>query len=772
MSEEKNIPNPLENKQKLNSDIILFNYLRDVIYCPNKAYLDIDLLDGDAKNLGLGIKFLADCIGETRAFSEALARGDLGAQMPSAGNEIAAPLKTLYSSLKHLTWQSQQIAAGDYSQQVDFMGAFADAFNTMIRQLDRRNRELLISKETAEAASRAKSTFLATVSHEMRTPLNAILGLSAVELQRELPILTRMNLEKIWNAGSSLLRIVNDILDISRAESGTFEIISVDYDIINLINDIVQINIVRIGSKPINFVLSIDENIPRRLKGDSLRVKQVLNNILSNAFKYTERGKVHFNITCERENNKANIIFKISDTGIGIKREEMSRLFTENSKINSEANRYVEGTGLGLAITYYLVNLMKGIITAESEYGSGSSFTVNIPQSVIDGEPIGYDAAQDLMTFKTMARGLSVEGNLVRTRMPYGHVLLVDDVPTNLDVAEGLLSPYGLKVSTATSAREAIEMVRTVAGNPRLQKFDIILMDHMMPGMDGIEATRIIRELDSDYARTVPIVAFTANAIRGAEGLFLQNGFNAFIAKPLDIMQLDTVLNRYVKKDNAEVELIEPVNLSVGETLPNFGENSFLSGVKIDGLDIQTGIKRYGSDEKYLKILTSYVHHIPKLLDTLKATARSSILEYGIAVHGLKGSSYGIAAKVVGDISAKLERMAKDNNLNNFAETHLLLIEKTQKLIDDINSVLNTIKKLNASQEPKEKLLRPNTDILEKIMEYAKRGKTSLMDDNLKELEKFSYEEDQALIEQLREDFENFEYQSISERIQKKLLSR
>ncbi|MDR1165434.1 MAG: response regulator [Deltaproteobacteria bacterium] len=760
----------------------LFNYLRDVIYNPSKASFNPDTLAGDAKNLGLGIMFLAECVAETRAFANALARGDLSAKMPSAGNEIAAPLKTLYSSLKHLTWQSQQIAAGDYSQRVDFMGAFADSFNSMIRQLNQRNRELVMSKETAEAASRAKSAFLATVSHEMRTPLNAILGLSAVELQRDLPTLTRMNLEKIWNAGSSLLRIVNDVLDISRAEAGTFVIIPVDYDIIDLINDVVQINIVRVGSKPINFELFIDETIPRRLCGDSLRVKQILNNILSNAFKYTERGKVRFDVSWRKTPENALVVFTITDTGVGIKPNDIGKIFTENSQINSEANRYVEGTGLGLSITKYLVDLMGGTIGVESEFGVGSVFTALLPQKVINDAPIGFEAAQDLITFKTMVRGLSLEGNLARTQMPYGHVLLVDDVPTNLDVAEGLLSPYGLRISTASSGREAVDLVAAVHDDsPPEEKFDLILMDHMMPGMDGVEATRKIRAIGTEFSQKVPIVAFTANALSGMDKTFLEKGFNAFILKPIDVMQLDAALNRYVRRGptefGGEPSAEEPAaeGISAPEAEESGDGNLFAKNkIFIDGLDIETGVNRYGKDEKFLKVLKSYVLHIPKLLETLKATARSSLKDYAISVHGLKGSSYGISANVVGDLAAKLETMAKEGKNadanEDFAGTHLLLTRKTEKLIADLHSAIVKIENSLAAAKPKKKkLTRPNPEILGKVLEYAKRGKTSLIEDSLSELEGFAYEEEDSLIRELREHLDNFDYHLICEKLEKKL---
>ncbi|MDR2613120.1 MAG: response regulator [Deltaproteobacteria bacterium] len=766
---------------------VLFEYLRDVIYNPLKARLDPNTLQGAERNLGLGIMFLAECIGELRTFSSALARGDLGAPMPSAGNEIAAPLKTLYSSMKHLTWQAQQIAAGDYTQHVDFMGEFSDSFNSMIRQLDQRNRELVMAKVTAEAAARAKSTFLATVSHEMRTPLNAILGLSALELQRDnLATLSKLNLEKIWNAGSSLLRIVNDILDIARAEAGNFEIVPVDYSVIDLVNDVVQVNIVRAGAKPVNFELSVDDTVPSRLSGDSLRVKQILNNILSNAFKYTERGKVRFCIGWMPTGGGAgaDLVFTVTDTGIGIRAEDMGRLFTEHSQINSEANRYVEGTGLGLSITKYLVDLMGGTIAAESEFGVGSEFRVVIPQRIVHGSPIGRQAAEDLASFRTMVKGMPGEGSLVRTSMPYGHVLLVDDVPTNLDVAEGLLSPYGLKVSTAQSGPEALEMVAAVRDDsPPSERFDLILMDHMMPGMDGVEAVRAIRGLATEYARNVPVIAFTASAAPGTDRMFLDNGFSSFISKPIDIMELDSVLNRWVRRsrpDGSDAEGPPPeapgdgaeTTSELGEPMPSPGgappTGLSIREIAVEGLEIETGISRYGSEAKYIKVLKSYVLHTPKLLESLKASARSSLSDYAISVHGLKGSSYGISATAVGDVAARLEAMAKGGKTESFADSHLLLVEKAEKLIQDISSV---IARVEAAQSTGSKLKLPAPDpaLLKDLLEAAGRGKTSAMEEIVSKLELNDYDRDADLVPYLRAKLDDFDYQLICDRLQELL---
>jgi signal transduction histidine kinase len=406
----------------------------------------------------------------------------------------------------------------------------------------------------SDEANRSKSSFLATMSHEIRTPLNAILGLSEVWLQRELPKEAHSALEKIYISGSSLLGIINDILDISKIEAGGFEIIPVDYDIATLIDNVANLNMTRIGSKNISFELVIDETMPAKLYGDELRLKQILNNLLSNAFKYTKEGRVALEITWRRKNDSddsandsAVLAFVVRDTGMGIKKEDMDKLFSRYKQLDTRANKNIEGTGLGLSITKNLVELMGGTIVVESEYGVGSVFHVELEQKIKDDTPIGVETADNLRHFRPTEKRVSKGKNLVRSHM-HGRVLIVDDVAINLEVAEALLDPYGFSIDRASNGREAVEKIRSIHDGSVQEKYDVVFMDHMMPEMDGIEATRVIRkDIGSEYARTVPIVALTANALSGNEEMFLAAGFNDFLSKPIDIAQLDVVLNKWVR---------------------------------------------------------------------------------------------------------------------------------------------------------------------------------------------------------------------------------
>jgi signal transduction histidine kinase/CheY-like chemotaxis protein len=408
----------------------------------------------------------------------------------------------------------------------------------------------------SEAANLSKSRFLANMSHEIRTPLNAIIGLSDIELQKEIPEGTRSSLEKIYSSGSNLLAIINDILDLSKIESGAFQIVTSDFQTAQFLADAIQQNIVRIGVKNIVFSLVIDGSFPRTLRGDELRIRQILTNILSNAFKYTREGRVTLACACPEPGRDgiAECSFTVADTGQGIRSEDLPRLFRDYAQLDAKANRNIEGTGLGLSITSSLLKLMGGSISIESEYGKGSSFTVTIPLGVPGPERLGDELAADLAAGRFGKAAGRSKKDFVRTVLPKGRrVLVVDDLDVNLLVAKGLLKHYGLRIDTAVSGAEAVDKVRAAESAPESARYDIIFMDHMMPVMDGIEATRLIRaNLESEYAKSVPIIALTANALAGSREMFLRNGFSSFISKPIDLMQLDEELARWIKAGPSE----------------------------------------------------------------------------------------------------------------------------------------------------------------------------------------------------------------------------
>jgi len=503
--------------------------------------------------------------------------------------------------------------------------------------------ELIAAKEQAIQANVAKSNFLARVSHEVRTPMNAILGITEIQLQNErnLPD-TQEALGEIYNAGYLLLGIINDILDLSKIEADRMELVPVNYDVASLINDAVHLNVMRYDSKPIEFSLQVDENIPVTLFGDELRIRQILNNLLSNAFKYTDSGGVSLSVAAEYTEQEAQVtlMFRISDTGQGMTAEQVDKLFDEYTRFNMEANRTTVGTGLGMAITKYLVEMMNGEISVESDPGKGSTFTVRLPQGTVDESGVlGREAAENLKQFRLdKAVHFKKSPHITREYMPYGKILIVDDVYTNLYVARGLLAPYGLSVETAGSGFEAVEKIKSGI------TYDVVFMDHFMPKMDGIEATKIMRELG--YTR--PIVALTANALAGQAEVFLKNGFDGFISKPIDIRQLNAVLNKLVR-DKYPAETIEAAR-RLNEGLKKYAAENVLPSPTDPEL-----VENFIRDaEKALVILETIHANNFRRVDDVHA--------FILNVHAMKSALANIGETTLSDIALGLEQAGREGD--------------------------------------------------------------------------------------------------------------
>jgi CheY-like chemotaxis protein len=373
--------------------------------------------------------------------------------------------------------------------------------------------------------------------------MNVIVGLTDLMLDEDEPVNIRETLEKINTAGTTLMGLINDVLDISKIESGKQELNPVQYDVQSLLHDIITLNIIRIQEKPIKFKLDIDEKFPYTLFGDDLRIKQILNNLLSNAFKYTKEGTVTFGCDFRREDaDTLWISFYVRDTGIGIREEDIAKLFSDYNQLDTRANREIEGTGLGLSIAKKVVDLMEGEISLESEYNKGTTFRVRIRQGFVNDKTIGREIVENLRNFRYSDKKKLTHEKLEKPDLSYARVLVVDDFSANLDVAAGRLRKYKMQVDCVMSGQDAVD--RIAAGEP---VYNAVFMDHMMPGMDGIEATKIIRALGTEYARNIPIIALTANAVAGNEQMFLDNGLNAFLPKPFNVRGLDAVIQRWVR---------------------------------------------------------------------------------------------------------------------------------------------------------------------------------------------------------------------------------
>jgi len=495
--------------------------------------------------------------------SDGISSGEKGSRL------VREALEEGYSRFEwtHQKLDGERIPADVTCIRVKHMGEFT--VTEYIRDL--REQKAMIAEmrkaELAEESSKAKSDFLAKMSHEIRTPMNAILGIAEIQLQDEsIGQSVKDALERIYNSGDLLLGIINDILDLSKIEAGKLELIPAQYDIASLVYDTVQLNIMRYEGKPIEFILEVSEDIPLLLFGDELRIKQILNNLLSNAFKYTQEGQIKMSVSAgtpaSNKGSTVSLVFCINDTGQGMTPEQVRKLGTEYSRFNMEANRKTEGTGLGMSITRNLVHLMNGSIAVESIPGMGSTFTVTVPQKRAGSSLIGRELAENLMRLNHDGSHRIRTTQIKREFMPYGRVLVVDDVETNLYVAKGLMAPYGLSIDTAMSGFEAVDKIRDGA------VYDVVFMDHMMPRMDGIEAAKIIRSLGYKG----PIVALTANALSGQAEMFLKNGFDDFISKPIDIRQLNMSLNKLIR-DKQPPDVVEAARQQKNN---NTGGNPYL----------------------------------------------------------------------------------------------------------------------------------------------------------------------------------------------------
>ena len=655
------------------------------------------------------------------------------------------------------------------------------------------------AKMKADERSDRKSNFLANMSHEIRTPMNAIIGFAELALREDIPPAAYEHIFTIKQAGANLLSIINDILDFSKIESGKFEIVPGDYLFSSLLNDVVSIIKMRATYAKLRFVVNVDSNIPNALYGDEVRVRQVLLNLLSNAVKYTDKGFVSLSIDMlypddddDVRSQTDSVILKIevTDSGKGIKSEDVNKLFKDFVQVDKEKNKGVEGTGLGLAIIKSILKAMGGKVTVASEYGKGSTFTVTLPQrfrdagahavvddkkgknvliyerrdlyansivrtvrklgvncTPVDGESVLdekvadgsynfiftasalYDRTRNILQKRnsnakvvlltefgdviadknvtvlsmpaysvTVANVLNGQSDnnhygakaesFTRFIAPDARVLVVDDANTNLRVAEGLLSPYKMRVDTCRSGPDAIEAVRA-------EHYDIVFMDHMMPGMDGLEATRRIRSIrntamgrNADYYRKLPIIALTANAVAGAREMFLSEGLNDFISKPIDVAKLKAVLDKWIPQElrKSPTELI-----TTGE---NGGDDDIdVRKIKIDGVDVEKGLAMSGGKgTHYIRTITMfYEDGFEKIKEIRNCMEIGDMQLYATHVHGLKSASASIGAAAVSEEARALEAACKENNQIYINEHNAKFLMNLEALLHNIGKLLDDI---------------------------------------------------------------------------------
>ncbi|MCL2580013.1 MAG: response regulator [Oscillospiraceae bacterium] len=433
------------------------------------------------------------------------------------GSEV--PIEVTYV---RMTRQGRQIMVG-YSYDL-----------RQIRELEK------VRLEISEESNRAKTRFLAQMSHEIRTPITAVMGISEIQLRNtDLPPALEEAFAKIHDSSKTLLSIVSDILDFSKIESGKMTLILAEYDMASLISNAAQLHAVYTDKNDVAFHMEVDENLPAKLIGDELRLRQIMNNLLSNALKYTSAGRVDFSISCQPgKGDSVILVISIRDTGLGMTREQVDAISSEYIRFH-ERETFVSGTGLGVSIVYSLLQMMNAHIEWESEVGVGTHVVVRVPQTTIGDEVLGNELADSLERFETGTWLASKKTVFEPTPMPHGKVLVVDDVLTNLYVMEAMLEAYELNIELCEGGQEAIDKISE--GN----EYDIVFMDHMMPGMDGIEAAKILRGMG--YER--PIIAFTANTLKGQAELFMSSGFNGFISKPIDATRLDACIHKFIRQE-------------------------------------------------------------------------------------------------------------------------------------------------------------------------------------------------------------------------------
>ena len=542
-------------------------------------------------------------------------------------------------------------------------------------ELEKKNIELENAMAEARKANRARDLFLANMSHEIRTPINTIMGLNELILRESQDDTIRGYALDIKQAGDILLTLVSDILDFSKIQSGKMELLESTYDVSSLLNDLINSISIPLRKKKLRLTLDIADDVPYKLSGDEIHLRQIIGNLLSNAVKYTKAGMVTLHLSWKQlEEDSILLEIAVTDTGIGVKQKDMDRIYETFTRLDMEANRSEGGSGLGLAVTNRLVEMMGGKLKVESVYGKGSTFSFAIPQKVVDSKPLGdFKKQYD----KSVRKSIRYKEKFIA---PLGKILVVDDNAMNLAVAQDLLRKTKLQIDVASSGAECLEMLKR-------KEYHLICMDHMMPGMDGVQTLQAIRELEGNPSRDIPVIALTANAVVGAKEFYLDAGFEDYLTKPIEPEKLEEMMIKYLPKEL--VYLSEDENTDSAEDVGMDGMDE--EGLVDIGINASHGLKYMGGSRSlYKKVLNDFHEVLVEKQEQLKKMLKKEDMGgYAIIVHALKGNARNIGADELADEAFELEKKSKAGSLEEVEVQSPILFSMMQTMRENLDRFLN-----------------------------------------------------------------------------------
>ncbi len=610
--------------------------------------------------------------------------------------------------------------------------------------------------ERNAAASQAKSAFLANMSHEIRTPINAVLGMNEMILREANDKTVLEYASNIKNAGASLLEIVNEILDFSKIEAGKMELLPENYDISSIVIDLVNMISGRAKKKNLAFNLNIDPTLPKTLHGDSIRIKQCAINLLTNAVKYTKEGSVTFTVTHSRKGESKTVIrITVKDTGMGIKKEDMNKLFSPFERIEEGKNKTIEGSGLGMSIVTRLLDMMNSKLEVKSEYNKGSEFSFSIEQEVVDWTEIGDINTTYQNSIKMM------QSYKEKLHAPKAHLLFVDDTEMNLEVIKGFLKKTGIKLDTVTSGKEALEKARQTC-------YDIMFIDHRMPDMDGIETLHELKAMEDNKSLGKPCIALTANAISGVRKMYIEEGFTDYLSKPVNPDKLEDMIRQYLPQEYLE-DFSEEERSSSADSDDAEKISDFLQMIRsTEGIDEKTALVNCGTEEILKTAIVKYHASIEETCRQLqKFFDDKDWKNYGTKVHGLKSTSRLIGATELSSQAEHLEHCADREEVDEIKAKHPALMSLyksyTQKLAAFVPE----------KEEEGTKLAISTDKLKEKLNQIAKCAEDfdiNGLDDIIKEIAQFETpDEMKDLLEKVKTCIDNVDFKGIRELLANRL---